>query len=668
MASFTQSHRALAIATALDHDALLLEKLSGTEAISDLFRFRLDLLAPAPVDFGKVLNQWATLRIGLPNGTERYINGMIARMSQGGQVPAAGRGKLIRYSADLVPTLWRLGKRVRSRIFQNQSVPDILKHVLADNWRLELSMRLSGRYEPRNYCVQYAESDLAFVSRLMEEEGIAYYFTHTADEKHEHDQHTLVLTDNPAGFVEVPNIESIAYQAERRSIREPAHIWDWVKTQEVLAGLHSLSDYHFELPTSRLAAQATVLDRLDVGRASHPLLFPHRVDNVETLEVFDFPAGYAHRFDAIDGEGGARGKEIEKLHDDSRRVAKLSRRRRRRGACSARGPVPAPASCRATFSSWTVTSMPTTATCSPAWSTGQAWKGPTRRARTTPSRYTRTASRRCPRRIPFRPRRVTPKPRVDGLQTATVTGPKETPVYADPHGRVKVKFHWDREGVDGHHSSCWVRVSQPWAGPHYGAFFWPRPGHEVVVGFEHGDPDRPLITGSVYNADNPPPANPMSGGHLAGFKNASLGADPQTRYNSIVFDDRPNRELVQIHSETGAINTTEASHFHRSAASFEAYGRLVLTPGGSGSGSGGGGEKDPAFDPEKFLLPAGPLGIAVTGFWHGWKEAGSALEEFVPNALASLYGNNSKTTFVIGGETKGIFFGSRKTHITCGAG
>src|SRR5262245_27283722 len=179
MANFTQQQRPLAVQTPLGADALLLEKFTGTEAVSEPFQFDVDMFAPEPVTFSKLVGQPMTLRIDLPGGSKRYINGIVSRLVQRGRVHAPDKKtQLYRYRADLVPALWLLRRRVQSRIFQHLSVPDILHAVLKNDWQLDLNVRLTGTYQPRVRCVQYRESDLDFVSRLMEEEGIHYFFSH----------------------------------------------------------------------------------------------------------------------------------------------------------------------------------------------------------------------------------------------------------------------------------------------------------------------------------------------------------------------------------------------------------------------------------------------------------------------------------------------------------
>jgi type VI secretion system secreted protein VgrG len=552
MASYTESNRHLAIITPMGRNALLLEKLSGSEAVSELFQFRLEMLAPAAVKFVKVLNQPATVRITLPNGSNRFINGIIRRLSQGPQV-AQGKDTLIRYHAELVPALWRLTRRVRSRIFQNQSVPDILKAVLVGDWHLDVALKLYGTYEPRNYCVQYQETDFAFVSRLMEEEGIAYYFTHTGDEEHENDKHTLVLSDQPAGFEKLPKeMQTVAYEPARGGLSERPRVWEWSTTQEVTAGSYSLSDYHFEVPSNNLDARATVTETLKIGHATHPLRFQHWVGDTEMLEVSEYPAGYAHRFDGIDSNGAEKNGEIEKLHTDTARVARLRAEEAATWSLACEGA----GSCLAFLPGYVftltghfdgedrylLTRVEHEASVEGSYTSGNQDAKPVYENR----------FQALPAALPFRPRRRTPKPRIAGPQTAVVQGvqgPQENEIFVDKYGRVKVRFHWDNSsGQTGAYGSCWVRVAQVWAGKTWGAFFWPRVGNEVVVAFEEGDPDRPLIIGSVYNEDNRPPLILPDNAMLGGIKSAIFRGDPAAAYNALIFHDAPDQSYTELFS------------------------------------------------------------------------------------------------------------------------
>lgn len=669
MVAYTQANRAIAITTPLGTDALLLEKVTGTEAVSELFRFQLDMLAPAAIDFARVLNQPASVRIVLPNGSQRLIHGIIATLAQGGMVPGpAGKDAFIRYTAELVPALWRLTRRVHSRVFQNLTVPKILEAVLKDDWQLDIACVWTGTYAARNYCTQYQESDFAFVSRLMEDEGIGYYFRHETDDEKKTDRHTLVLTDAPSGYVRLASGVDVVYQPQRGGTPTQPVVWDWTKRQEVPAGQHTLSDYHFQVPASRLLAKASVDGDVAVGQTTHALRFSHAVHDTEMLEVFAYPGAYAQRFDDIDALGKPRGKEMQKLHDDSKRTAKL--RAQEAGASALR--IDGAGSC-AHFTpgnqftlarhfdangDYLLTRVEHTASIEGAYTSGDD---------TGAARY-ENRFQALPSALPYRPRRVTPRPRIDGIQTATVTGPDNVPIWIDLYGRVKIKFHWDRSGPSNGDSSCWVRVAQAWAGPGYGAFFWPRVDHEVVVSFEEGDPDRPLITGSVYNDQNLPPFVLPKNQYLTGIKSCSMGGDPLREANWLVFHDKPGDEHFHLHSEMNEVITSGGTKRQYTPGSrFEFTGNSAMNKLFGGSGSGGGDATGNSLICAAFPPPGSGSGGGIfdsvdissciagsskgkTGFMDYW-------EELFPGS----------SSFVDGTGISSIFFGDRISQTLLGA-
>ena len=308
--------------------------------------------------------------------------------------------------------------------------------------------------------------------------------------------------------------------------------------------------------------------------AQHPLHFSHKVADAEMFEVFAYPGAYAPRFDDIDGRGNARGKEMQKLHDDSERAARLRAQEAAAGSLRIEGA----GSCAHflpghRFSlthhfggngEYLLTRVEHTASIEGAYTSGDD---------ASPARY-ENRFQAIPAALPFRPRRITPRPCIDGVQTATVTGPTNAPICIDLYGRVKIKFHWDRSGPSDGASSCWVRVAQTWAGPGYGAFFWPRVDHEVVVSFEYGDPDRPLITGSVYNDSNMPPFPLPANQNMTGIKSSSMGGDPFRQANWLVFHDDPYHDHFHLHSETHEVITSGGTNLlYTPGPAFEFSGR-----------------------------------------------------------------------------------------------
>ncbi|MGB9178284.1 MAG: type VI secretion system tip protein TssI/VgrG, partial [Pyrinomonadaceae bacterium] len=488
MAKYSQANRPMAVTTPLGPDALLLTGFTGQEAISRLFNFQLDLLAENNQDvaFDRLLGQKISVRLSQPNGKQRYFSGICARVSQGlrDQIFTS-------YRVEVVPQFWLLTHRAQSRIFQHISVHDILKKVLAG---LDVAYELQGTFEPRDFCVQYRETDFNFASRLMEEEGIFYFFRHTAD------GHQMVIANTPQAHKEVPEFSSINFDTVQGGTRtegeaEEERVYEWMKVQELRSGKYTLWDHCFELPHKHLEAERPIQDSLEVGTVTHKL----KVGENDKLEIYDFPGEYAQRFDGVSRSGGDQASELQKIFKDNKRTTEIRMQEE-----SAAGVVIQGAGGVRAFVSgfkftlnrhfnangkYLLTSIQHSANISGDYRSGDG------------GQFFYQNSFTCiPLALPFRPARITPKPVVQGTQTAVVVGPAGEEIFTDKYGRVKVQFHWDREGKNDADSSCWVRVGQFWAGKRWGAFFWPRIGQEVIVDYLEGDPDQPIIVGSVYNA------------------------------------------------------------------------------------------------------------------------------------------------------------------------
>lgn len=322
MSTPTQADRPLSITTPLGKDAVFLTELKGHEAISELFRFDLKVLSELkkPVAFDKVLGQPATVEIVLQDGKKRHIDGIVCGMKQGRRDET-----FFHYELQLVPKLWLLTLRHQSRIFQRLTVPEILKKVLAG---LDVKYDLSAPYEPRDYCAQYRESDFAFASRLMEEEGIRYYFEHSPG------SHVMVLCDEATKHPDVPLQPEVAYEELPPGGKiEEMRVTYWEKAQEIRPHLYTLRDHCFELPEQPLEAQQPTLDSVPVGKVAHKL----GLLGNEKLEVYDFPGGYAQRFDGIDASGGERPAELKKIFVDKERTVRLRMEREETATLRASG-------------------------------------------------------------------------------------------------------------------------------------------------------------------------------------------------------------------------------------------------------------------------------------------------------------------------------------------
>jgi type VI secretion system secreted protein VgrG len=496
----TQTNRRIGISTPLGADVLLLRGFTGAEAISQLFHFDLDLLSESDsIKFGDVVGKNVTLRIFDANGAERQWNGFITRFSQGEQ-----DGRFTTYRAEMMPWLWFLSRTADCRIFQNMKAPDIIKKIFGDLKFKDFELRLYGDFATRDYCVQYRETDLNFVSRLMEEEGICYYFAHK--EK----KHVLILANDAAAHEQCPNQKTARYDFRGGSSSYEDVITEWHYQEEFRPGAWSQTDYNFETPSTSLAVT---------------------VNGKNPYEIYEFP-----------GEHGVRG--------DGDRLARIRLQEQSVPASISRGT----SGCRY-FSSgfqftlkdhyrsdlnqaYLITSVRHFATEGGDYEVGSGGG----------EEFSYRNSFECiPFSTPYRPQRVTPQPFVQGCQTAVVVGPGGEEIYTDKHGRVKVQFHWDREGKKNENSSCWIRVSQPWAGQGWGAVSIPRIGQEVIVDFLEGDPDRPVVVGRVYNAERLHPFGLPGGAVVSGIKSNSTPGGGG--YNEISLNDTKGKELIQVHGQ-----------------------------------------------------------------------------------------------------------------------
>jgi type VI secretion system secreted protein VgrG len=307
MSTTTQDKRLLELQTPLGKDALVIRGIHGREGISHLYSFEIDAFGSndEPADFSAIVGQPAWVSATLKDHNKRYFHGIVKSFARG------ARGNFnTAYRMEIVPTFWLLSQRTQSRIFQQMPVPEILKKVLEG---LDTDFELAGTFEPRDYCVQYRESDFAFASRIMEEEGIYYFFRHTED------GHTLVLANTPQSHEELPFDSNISYDADRGGMEEDAIIYSWEKQQVLKPGKVTLWDHSFELPHKPLDAQEMVDEDIQVGEVSHKL----KLAGNDKLELYDFPGGYAQRFDGIAPAGSERSGDLQKIYEDNHRTAKI---------------------------------------------------------------------------------------------------------------------------------------------------------------------------------------------------------------------------------------------------------------------------------------------------------------------------------------------------------
>ncbi|PYT16346.1 MAG: type VI secretion system tip protein VgrG [Acidobacteria bacterium] len=532
---YREADRYLYLTTPLGEDKLLLAGFSGSEGLSRLFTFHLDLRAAnsTTIDFEKLIGQKVSFGIqGAESSQEpRHFHGIVIELSQNER----GSG-FTDYHMTVVPEVWKFTQKFRSRIFQHMTVPDILKKVF--DGPAKVTYQIQGEFHEREYCTQYQESDFAFASRLMEEEGIYYFFKFTRG------AHELVLANTPESHPDIPGESRLIYEVIEGGTRDEERISQWQKAQMWGPGKYTIWDHHFELAHKHLDADQTVIDTVQVGRVQHKL----KLGGNDDLEIYENPGRYAQRFDAIDKGGGERPSELQRIFEDNKRTVKLRMQQTEMPMLSIHGS----SNCRQMAAGHKFTLQRhhnadgqyvfvevSHHASEGAFRSGDEDQGDT-------SHYGNTFM--ClPYSLPFRPPRATRRPLIGGPQTAVVVGPSGEEIFTDKYGRVKVHFHWDRENDYNADASCWLRVATMWAGKQWGSVFIPRVGHEVIVAFIEGDPDRPIVIGSVYNADTMPPYELPANKTRSGIKsNSSKGSGG---FNEIRFEDKKGSEQIFIHGE-----------------------------------------------------------------------------------------------------------------------
>ena len=498
--------RVMEITTPLGDDVLLFRSMSATEEMGRLFEYQIEVLCEKnDVNPDKVLGKNVTVKLELTEGGgPRCFDGYVTRF---GLVGVTGR--YFRYRFTARPWLWLLTRSSDCRIFQKKKVPDIVKTIFEKYPAAAFENRLTGSYSEWDYCVQYRETDFNFVSRLMEQEGIYYFF------EHKEGKHTLVLADSPSAHSPFDGYASVPFIPHDRGGRlDQEYVGDWLFDREIQTGAYMLEDYDFTKPSTDLRV-STKCKREHAEAAG---------------EFYDYPGEYNVN---ADGEHYVRTRleELQCCHE------------RAMGAGNARGIA---AGCLFKLTGqvredqnreYLVVSTSTEFEFDEYES--QQSTGPSFRCNFTA----------LPSREPFRAQRLTPKPIVQGPQTAVVVGPKGDEIYTDEFGRVKVQFHWDRLGKQDENSSCWVRVSQPWAGKNWGFMQIPRIGQEVVVDFLEGDPDQPIITGRVYNAEQMPPWGLPDNKTQSGVLTRSTTGGSGANANALRFEDKKGEEQVWLHAE-----------------------------------------------------------------------------------------------------------------------
>lgn len=519
MSLLTQENRMLSVSTPLGRDHLVLERFVGNEAISELFAYRLDMLSDQDsIEANKIVGKGINFSVVRDDGTQRFFHGYVNQFAS--KERASGYR---RYSAQVVPWLWFLTLHADCRIFQELTVLEIIEKIFKNYPYAKYEVAAKGSHPKREYCVQYNESDFQFVSRLMEEEGLTYYFRHAETE------HVLVIGDGSAAFKPCKQ-SSIQFEYSYGSRLMGPRVTDWQRRYEYVLGKVTQTDYNFEKPHAAVTPPSSILETSEMSVV--------RLDNNGSLEHFHYPGRYVQQSD---------GKVLTRL------------RMEQREACH---DVTDGASTCCDFNVGNKFTFESHDVEQEVGKTYAIISIEHEAIEPTLYRMVRTADElkdldpdwdysnrfRCiPDKVAYRAPLRTPKPYVHGVQTAVVVGPKSEEIWPDKYGRVKVQFPWDREGQRDDKSSCWIRVAQPSAGKGWGAMSIPRVGQEVVVSFVDGDPDRPLITGCVYNADQMPPYPLPANRTMTVWKsNTSPGGDG---FNEIRLQDLKDKEQIFIHAQ-----------------------------------------------------------------------------------------------------------------------
>lgn len=488
---------------------------TASERMSRPFDVRVTLVSKEEINFDDVMNKEAVLAILGKADEHRYFHGIISEFVQGGKA-----GDFNFYRARLVPALWRLSLEQDCRIFQEKKVPEIVKEILEEGGvksdRYLVPKKLEDDYQPKTYCVQYRETDLHFISRLLEEEGIFYFFEHAKD------KHVLVLGDDPVSYKAIEGEKEVTFSDAESMVPKEDFVSVFNMSRQVHTGKITVKDYNFETPSVDLTQKT-------------------EKDPYKNLEVYDYPAEYGEQ---KPGEKIAKVRLEEATMFHEKAEGKSDCDRFTPGFTFQLADHPRDQDPENWNQEYLLVDVMHRGT-QPQVLEQRSGAGGTEYS----NEFLCIKSS-----VPFRPERNTPKPVVEGVQTAIVVGKEGEEIYTDKHGRVKVQFHWDRKGEKNEKSSCWIRVGQVWAGREWGALFIPRISQEVIVDFIEGDPDRPIIIGSVYHGENPPPYNPENSKTKSTIKSNTTPTDPDAPpdargFNEIRFEDKKDEEELFIHGQ-----------------------------------------------------------------------------------------------------------------------
>lgn len=496
----TQDNQYFKVSTPLGKDKLIFRHLQGAEKLSELFEYQVEAVSETNnLAFDSIVGKPVGVTLEFTNSYKRYIHGIATSFTQArsDKTPDTETHLTI-YHITLRPWFWFLTLTKNCQIFQNMSTPEIIKAIFSELGFSDFKDSLKGTYAKREYCVQYDETAFAFVSRLMEDDGIFYFFEHT-DSKH-----TLILADDLSIHQNVIGYNKIRFWEIYESSNPEDVIHKCFISQQTLPAKYVIDDYHFETPSTDLKTEVS-------GKSTSKMRiyeYQNYQGGVDTTSAADKVANtriqsFEWQKKVLFGESycigfGAGGKFTLEKHPRKDLNA-----------------------------AYVIYALSISASLTEYSNSFQA----------------------IPATVQFRSVISTPKPRIAGLQTAIVTGPKGEEIYTDKYGRIKVQFHWDQKGKKDEKTTCFIRVNQSWAGKAWGRLFLPRIGQEVLVSFVNGDPDRPLVIGSVYNAEQTVPYALPTNKTKSTLKSRSSLKGGTEDFNEIFFEDKKGEELFYQHAQ-----------------------------------------------------------------------------------------------------------------------
>ncbi len=499
--------RTAAVFTTLSKTELVFYAMSGSEKLGCPYSYSVTLLSENPdIGLSEILGQPICVVLRLPGGGYREFGGFVTRFTFIG-----GIGRHAAYQVQVEPWLALLRQRVGSRIYQGKTVPVVIEQLFREHGFSDFSNALTGKYRTFDYLVQYRESDLDFLLRIMQQEGIYFFF------KHHDNKQELVLADSLSAHEAMAGYEKVPYYPpQQNEKRERDHLNQWFVRRGIRPGIYSARDFNFTRPAKPVKSEK----RLPLDHAFNE------------YEVYDYPGEFQDEaeadvhtrirleeeqssFELVQGDGNARGLQCGALFG----LEKYPRKDQNK--------------------EYLIIEATYTIQVSDYDSLEDPDNAPEVQVRVV-AQDSKTA---------YRPPRTAVVPSIAGPQTATVVGPSSQEIWTDEYGRVRLQFHWDREGKSDENSSCWVRVSQTWAGQKWGSIHIPRIGQEVVVSFLEGNPNRPLVTGRVYNADNMPPYDLTKNQTQSGIKSHSTKGGTPDNFNEIRFEDKKGEEEFHIQAE-----------------------------------------------------------------------------------------------------------------------